>query len=152
MKRINTITLLFLAISMMAQAQKLTKKEARRILQTAYDCLKENDSLRFVKLWHIDDMAPPYHSSPFTEKNVMLYFHYYHEFIDTAIQKNISIESMNMSKVDDEMQKMNFGKYKVSAWFRYGENYYKGFGFFLDFINNEWKVRYLPESSTLTRV
>jgi hypothetical protein len=130
---------------------KLKKKQATQILQTALTSLKNADSVTFVKLWYFDGTAAPYHQNPFTEKSAMSYFHYLREFVDTALTRNLKIDDIEIYKVDADQQALNFGKYNAKAWFKYNDKYFKGFGFFLDYIDDKWVVRYIPDTSTLTR-
>jgi hypothetical protein len=150
MKKIFTI-ILSLSLTTTAWGQKLRKKQADHILQTALSSLKNGDSTAFVKLWYFDGTAAPYRQKPFTEQTAMFYFHYLKEFVDTALLCNLKIDELEISKVGAEQRALNFGKYNIKAWFKYNDNYFKGFGFFLDYIDDKWVVRYIPDTSTFTR-
>lgn len=151
MNKIITTTFICLLLVTTSYGQKLNKKQANQILQTALSSLKNSDSATFVKLWHFDGTAAPYHKTPFTEQSAITYFHYLREFVDTALTMNLKIDHIEIYKVDAEQSALNFGKYNAKAWFKYNNSYFKGFGFFLDYIDNKWLVRYIPDTSTLTR-
>lgn len=151
MKKIFTIAIICLSLATATFGQKLKKKEATQILQTALTSLKNSDSATFVKLWYFDGTAAPYHQKPFTEKTAMSYFHYLREFVDTALTRNLNIDDIEISKVEADQQALNFGKYNIRGWFKYTDKYFKGFGFFLDYIDDKWVVRYIPDTATLTR-
>ena len=150
MKKIFTISIICLCISTVLYGQKMTKKQARQILEKAIKSLRTADSTTFVSLWHFDGKSAPYHNQPFTEITARSYFHYLEEFLDTALIRDLKIDDIEIDKVNAEQQAMNFGKYNIKAWFKYNDKYYKGFGFFLDYINEKWVVRFIPDTSTMT--
>src|SRR5688572_24287039 len=145
MKRTFTITITLICVLTNASGQGLKRAQARQILETAITTLKTSDSAAFVRLWHIDSKPAPFHDNPFTEKTATTYFHYLREFIDTALTKNLKIDDIEVSKVDAVQQAQNFGKYNIKVWFKYSDKYYKGFGFFVDYIDDRWVVRYIPD-------
>ena len=146
---IATIALIFVATDV--HGQKLRKAEARLIIETAINSLKSGDSTAFVELWHIDNTPAPYHDHPFTEKTAFSYYHYLREFVDTALAQNLEADHIDISKVEAEQRALNFGKYKIKVWFKNTDWYFKGFGFFVEYIDDKWLVRYIPDTSTLTR-
>ena len=148
MKRTFTITIILFCFLTTASAQKIKKAEARRILETAIATLKSSDSASFVHLWFIDGKPAPFHNNPFTGKTAMSYFYYLREFVDTALINNLKIYDIEVSRLNAVQQAQNFGKYNIKVWFRYSDKYYKGFGFFVDYINEKWVVRYIPDTST----
>jgi hypothetical protein len=152
MDKVVITSVLCLFLSTVSLGQNLKKQEARKILETAYSTLKTGDSTTFVNLWYIDGTAAPYHKKSFTEKTARTYFHYLREFLDTALILNLPIHRIDISKVDPGQQKLNFGKYNIKAWFKYTENYQKGFGLFIDYCNEKWVVRYIPETSTQVKI
>jgi hypothetical protein len=151
MKTIFTTAIALFCILTNVHGQKIRKAQARQILETAINCLKTSDSLSFVKLWYFDCRPAPGHDHPFTERSVMLYFHYLREFVDTALIRNLKIEEIEISKVSQEQRESGFGRYNIKVWFKYTDKYFKGFGFFVDYINNKWVVRDIPDTSTLSR-
>lgn len=151
MKKVFSTAIICLSISGVLYGQKLSKKQARQILETAVTCLKTSDTTTFANLWYFDNTPAPFHTKSFTEQTATSYFHYLREFVDTALAQNLLIDDIEISKVAADQQALNFGKYNIKAWFKYNEKYYKGFGFFLDYINDKWVVRYIPDTSTLTR-
>jgi len=150
MKKIFITSIICLCISTALCGQKVTKKQVRQILETAITSLQTSDSTTFVSLWHFDGESAPYHNNSFTEKTARSYFHHLREFLDTALTRNLKIEDIEIEKVDAEQHVMHFGKYNIKAWFKYSDKYYKGFGFFLDYINDKWVVRFIPDTSTMT--
>jgi hypothetical protein len=150
MKTIFTTTIMLICVLTNASGQKLKKAQARQILETAITTLKTSDSAAFVRLWHIDGKPAPFHDNPFTEKSATTYFYYIREFVDTALTKNLKIDDVEVSKVCAEQQALNFGKYNIKVWFKYTDKYFKGFGFFVDYIDDKWVVRFIPETSTRT--
>lgn len=151
MKKVFTTSTVLICILTSAYGQKLRNAQAKQILETAISSLKTSDSAAFVRLWHFDGKPAPYHNSPFTEKSAMSYFYYLREFVDTALIKNLKIDAIEITKVGAEQRALNFGRYNVKVWFKYTDTYFKGFGFFVDYIDNKWLVRYIPDTSTLIR-
>jgi hypothetical protein len=129
-----------------AQGQKLKRAQARQILETAVHCLKTSDSIAFIGLWHFDGKPAPYHKNPFTEETAASYYHYFREFLDTALTRDLKIDYIEISKVPSDQQALNFGKYNIRAWLKYNDKYYKGFGFFVDYIDHKWVVHYIPDT------
>ena len=150
MKKQFTTAIICLCITSVLYGQKITKKQARQILEKAITSLQTEDSTTFISLWHFDGTAAPYHNNPFTESSARSYFYYLREFLDTAISRNLKIDGVEIDRVNTEQQALNFGKYNIRAWFKYNDKYYKGFGFYLDYINDKWMVRFIPDTSTLT--
>jgi len=151
MRKLFTTTIAIICILTNVHGQKLKKAQAKKIIEISINCLKTSDSSSFVRLWYFDGKPAPYHDNPFTEKSAMLYFHYIKEFIDSALINNLRIDDIEVSKVNSEQRALNFGKYNIKVWFKYNDNYFKGFGFFVDYIDEKWLVRYIPDTSTLTR-
>ncbi|MES2680130.1 MAG: hypothetical protein V4635_09610 [Bacteroidota bacterium] len=150
MKKIFITSIICLCISTALYGQKLTKKQARQILGKAISSLQSSDSTTFVSLWHFSGTPPACDNHPFTEKTAITYYHYLREFLDTALTHNLKIDNIDIEKTDAEQQALNFGKYNIKAWFKYADKYYKGFGFYMDFIEGKWVVRFSPDTSTMT--
>jgi hypothetical protein len=150
MKKLIASLLATVFISANGSGQQLKKAQARQILETAITSLRTSDTTAFLNLWHFDGKPAPYHEIPFTRKTALEYFHYMREFLDTALTRDLKIYEMELTKVGVEQQALNFGKYNIRAWFRYTDKYFKGFGFFIDYIEDKWMVRYIPDTSTRT--
>jgi hypothetical protein len=142
---------LIIGITSIVSAQDLTKKHANQILEKSIIYLKTSDSVSFIALWKIDDTPRPYHQKPFTEQDALNYFHYLKEFLDTALTHNFNINNIEVRRTSKREQSMKFGKYNIRAWFKYDQNYYKGFGYYLDFSENKWVIRFAPDTSILIK-
>ena len=150
MKKIYT-TLFCLVLASAAIGQTLRKKEAKQILQGAFTALQNNDSAAFVKLWHFDGKAGPYQKQKFSEQTALSYFHYMQSFLDTALTRKLEIRSIEVERLRGSEKDKGFGKYNVKAWYSYTDTYFKGFGLYLDYIDNKWMVKYVPDTSTLVK-
>jgi hypothetical protein len=42
-------------------------------------------------------------------------------------------------------------KYWIKAWFKYDDHYFKGFGFYMAYLNNKWVVRDYPSTSSMQK-
>lgn len=65
-----------------------------------------------------------------------------------ALVNNFPINEIEIERTSNEQREQKFGLYTIRLWFRYSKNYYKGFGFFVDFIDNRWVIRNIPDTST----
>ena len=133
------------------QAQKISKKEAQKLLEKTIACLKSGDTTSFANLWNFDNTGRPYDKTVFTRQNAIQEFYELKMFLDTALVKSIPFDNV---EVEDFKSWSKYKvKYKIKAWFKYddGRRYYKGFGVLVDFIDNEWAFRFTFEQSTQFR-
>ena len=131
--------------------QKISKKEARQILDKTFGYLKTNDTASFVSLWYLDDTPRPYNKKVYMRQNAVEEFIELKSFLDTALAKNLPFDEIDVEKMDSyEKYKV---KYKIKGWFKYDEKqkYYKGYGFLIDYINGKWVFRFTAETSTSYR-
>jgi hypothetical protein len=148
LKRAFTIFVLLL-ISSAFYGQRISKKEASRIVQSAITSLRNNDTASFVALWYIDDSPWPYHDRVYSKKNAVSEFGYLREFMDTALVSYMAVDHIDIDRENSNGLPLRSGQRIVRVWFRYGDYYYKGFGFHLEYINRQWMVRFTPDTSTL---
>ncbi len=151
MKKSTLLLGICLSLTVITYGQKLSKKEARQILEKAWNCVKTSDTLGFVKLWIIDNKQWPYHAESFDAKQVELNFLGFKEFFDTALAKNMKFDEVECDTVEHIDPHYDFSKYYIKAWFKYNNNYRKGFGFYMDYINKQWLIRFSPDYSYESR-
>lgn len=151
MKKALLLSIICLSLSTTLFGQKISKKEARQLLEKAITHLKSSDSASFIGLWYTGKYKWPYHDRPFTRQDIQDNFYYLQEFLDTALNRNLKINHIEIYSVEAEKMSRDFGTYNIKAWFKYDKNYYKGFGFFVEFIDNKWVVLFNPDTSTLTK-
>jgi hypothetical protein len=142
---ISCLCLLALTVS----AQKLSKREAKQLLNKAITCLKNNDEAGFTNLWLLDNTAWTYHERPFAEKDVKAHFDELKLFLDTALTQNLKIADIDIEKWDKEEGKKYASIYNIKVWFKYNKSYQKGMGFNVDYVNGKWVCRFAPDYSTM---
>jgi hypothetical protein len=148
-------TYLLLALTLiikLANAQKLSKDQAKKIAELTLLHLQNSDSLAFINLWHYNQDPAPYHKNSFTKKDAANYYQYFKTFLDTALNQKLNIYKIELDKVNREEQNQGFGKHLITVWFKYNENYLKGFGLYLDYFDNRWGLRNIPNTSSLCSV
>ncbi|MBI2723342.1 MAG: hypothetical protein HYX39_14305 [Bacteroidetes bacterium] len=139
------LALAVLIIGHSLSAQKLTKKEAKQLIETSLNYLKTDDSVSFVKMWYFDDTPRQATKQPFKNHAAYESYRELKRFLDTAITKNLPIVDMDIEKMDSD----SGYTYKIKGWFKYDEKraYYKGYGFLLGYYENRWAFRFYPETS-----
>jgi hypothetical protein len=147
----TTFTLAIFCFCSILNAQKLDKKTATQLFEKTIVFLKVSDEVSFTNLWKLDDRSAPYQQVPFNKQDVRSHFEELKVFLDTAINRNFKIDDLEIEKLDELEKTQYSAKYNIKAWFKYDENYYKGFGFNVDFIDNKWVFRFAPDYSILTR-
>lgn len=133
-----------------AFGQKPDKKFAKQLFAKTLTYLKTSDTADFIKLWVIDDKPYPYHNRPFSIADVKAIYGQLKTWLDTALNKNLSITDMDIEKMDSPEDK-GMGLYKLKVWIDYNKHYSKGFGFNMDFVDNKWVCRFGVDTSMLTR-
>ncbi|MBK5285238.1 MAG: hypothetical protein JJE25_07520 [Bacteroidia bacterium] len=151
MKKIIITAIIYILLSPIAHAQAITKKDARHLLEQALTYLKTSDTTSFINLWRLDDAPYPYHQRPYTRADVIGDFNQLKVFLDTALKQNLTIDNIEIEQAMQKDTAKNFGEYKIKAWFRYDEHYYKGFGFYVEYKNNKWVIRFSPDTSVMRK-
>lgn len=147
MKKIITLTVICLTITLNSFGQKISKKEAQQILEKTLVYLRTNDTTSFINLWHFDDTPRPYNNKVYKRQDAVQEFIELKSFLDTALTKNLPFNEIDVEKMDSfDQYKV---KYKIKGWFKYDDikKYYKGYGFFIDNINGKWVFRFTGETS-----
>jgi len=148
MKKILFIIFCF-SFALTVSAQKLSKKEAKQMLDKTLTCLKNNDTTTFINLWYVDNAVWPYHERPFQTEDVKDHFEGLREFLDTALAQDFKIETIEIEK--QNKNDTNYcAQYKIMAGFRYTRFYGKGIAFNVDLINGKWLYRFEPDYSTIS--
>lgn len=129
------------------QAQTLSKKEARQILEKAWDCLKTSDTSSFVNLWQPQSFASVLEQT-YVRQQALDNFSFLNQFLDTALSRNPKISDV---EIEEHNLKDTDTKYWIKAWFKYTENDYTGFGFYIAYKNGKWIVRDKPSTSIMQR-
>jgi hypothetical protein len=154
MKKIILLTALWLGVSGMAIGQQhiLTKKEARQVLEKAWNAVKNNDSASFASVWILDESQWPYHGgAKFTPHDVQLNFWSFKKYFDEPLAKGMKIASVECDTLKKDDPHYEYAKYYIKAWFKISDTYSKGFGFYMDYVNDKWGVRYSPDYSQDTK-
>jgi len=76
---------------------------------------------------------------------MIAHFNFTKQYLDTALKRNLKIDNV---EVEENNLKGTDSKYWIKAWFRYDERYWKGFGFYLAYVNGKWVARDYPSTST----
>jgi hypothetical protein len=125
---------------------KLTKKEATKILESAWNDVKTSDTANFIKLWSLDDTQWPYHAgSKFTRKDVYDNYLDFRSYFDTAMVKKLKFSGVECDTVEHSDPHYDYAKYYIKASFKYSNTHTGGFGFYMDYINKQWFVRFSPD-------
>jgi hypothetical protein len=150
----KTIFLLgvFLSLNLISYGQqKLSKKEGTKILEAAWNDVKNSDTAGFIKLWVLDDTQWPYHGGEkFTVKDVKYNFADFRSYFDSALIGKLKFSEVECDTVEHSDAHYDYAKYYIKAWFRYSKNHVRGFGFYMDYVNNQWLIRFAPDYSDVT--
>lgn len=134
------------------QKQTLNKKESKKILEKAWDAVKANDTAAFAKLWIIDKQQWPFHGGQmFTHKDIYDNFLDFRSYFDSAMVKKLKFDEVECDTVEHKDPHYEYAKYYIKAWFKYSPTHSSGFGFYMDYVNNQWLVRFSPDYSDITR-
>jgi hypothetical protein len=132
-------------ITQSLSAQKLSKKEAKQLLEASFNYLKMGDSISFVNMWYFDNTSRPATQKTFAKQAAYESFYELRSFLDTALAMNLPFNEIDVEKMETK-----FGySYKIKGWFEYDKKkaYYKGYGFLLGYYDNRWAFRCYPETS-----
>ena len=132
----------------MVHAQKMNDKEASQLLNKGWNCLKTNDTTSFINFWSLNDSISIHHRRPHKKQEIIANFNAMKEWLDTAIQRKLNIEWVDITR---QNLKGTDTKYWVQAWFKYDEHYYKGFGFYVAYMNKRWIVRDDASTSSMRK-
>jgi hypothetical protein len=148
MKKAITLSIICYCLSGIVNAQQLNKKESREILERVWNCVKASDSSCFIKNWAVTNDQWPYHGGkPFTINDIKDNFYDFKVYFDSALTKNMKFDEVESDTVARDDPHGYFSKYYIRAWFKYSNSYRKGFGFYMDFVNKEWLIRFSPDYS-----
>lgn len=150
----KTISILCISLCMTVltygQQQKLTKKESRKILESAWNDVKKSDTADFIKLWLLDKTQWPFHGGQmFTTKEVKENFNDFRSYFDTALVEKLKISEVECDTVGHDDPHYYYAKYYIKAWFKYSNTHKAGFGFYMDYANNQWLIRFSPDYSDI---
>lgn len=146
MKKTIAILSLSLCLSVFASGQTLTKKEATKILQRAWDDVKKSDTADFVKLWVLDDIQWPYHGGmKFGAAQVMQNYADFKQYLDEAILKKLKFDGVQCDTLEHGDPHYDYARYYIKAWFKLEDGHMRGFGFFMQYVNKQWMVRFSPD-------
>ncbi len=146
MKKMVFTTLIIVLFLPFVQGQNMNNQEARQLLDKAWNYLKTSDSASFCSFWSLNDSISKQQRRPHAKKEIIGDFIMVRVFLDTAINRNLKIDFINIS---EENLEGTDTKYWIQAWFKYGKGNYKGFGFYVAYLKNKWVVRDCPSTSTM---
>ena len=146
MKKIIISTFLCALTFSGALGQKISKKEAQQFLEKAWGYVKASDSLSFINLYRHKDMKSNKEVLMIPKQQISDNFNAMKEYLDTALLKNLEINNIDIQKRPEGMDV----DYWIKAWFKYDEHYYKGFGFYLVYIDKKWVINMSPSTSEKT--
>ncbi len=147
MKKIILLPLILMFIAGISTGQKLTKKDSKKILESVWNDVKTNDTASFRKMWAMDGQQWPYHTVPFDVQQIRINFQDFKSYFDTALIKNMKIEDVECDSVTINDPHRGFSKYYIRGWFKYSSTFKKGFGFYMDYLNSKWLIRFSPDYS-----
>jgi len=151
MKKAIILSIICLSGSIFVSGQAtLSKKESRQILEKAWDAVKASDTAAFVKLWAIDDKQWPFHGGKlFTVKDIKDNFEDFRSYFDTALVKKLKFDEVESDTVEHIDPHYDYAKYYIKAWFKYSPTQRSGFGFYMDYVNKQWLIRFAPDYSNI---
>ncbi len=147
MKKLLLIPAICATLTLSVSGQKLSKKEAKKILENAWTCIKNSDTSSFIKMWAMDAQQWPYHTVPFDVQQIKINYYDFKSYFDTALAKNMKFDAVECDTVELNDPHRSFAKYYIRAWFKNTPTFKKGFGFYMDYINNKWLIRFSPDYS-----
>lgn len=151
MKKTITLLSICLSLTMVTYGQKLSKKDGTKILERAWNDVKTSDTADFIKLWVIDEKQWPYHAGQkFTAKDVRINFADFKSYFDSAIINKLKFDKVECDTLEHSDPHYEFAKYYIKAWFKYSKTHSRGFGFYMDYVNNQWYIRFSPDYSDVT--
>ncbi len=145
MKKLILLPVLCFCLLGASYGQILNKKDGRKILENVWNYVKTSDTASFRKMWAMDGQQWPYHTVPFDVPQIMINYQDFKSYFDTAIIKNMKIDEVECDTVELNDPHRSFAKYHITAWFNYSDTYRKGFGFYMDYLNNKWLIRFSPD-------
>jgi hypothetical protein len=151
MKKVIILPIICLSVTFASFGQKLSKKDSRKIVETVWGYVKTNDTASFRKMWAMDGQQWPYHTVPFDVQQIQFNFQDFKSYFDTALAKNMKIDEVECDTVEYNDPHRGFSKYYIKGWFKYSNTYKKGFGFYMDYVNNKWLIRFSPDYSVVQR-
>jgi hypothetical protein len=146
MKKLLAILSICLSFTVITCAQKLNKKESTKILENAWNAIKNSDTAAFSKLWTLDKTQWPYHGGQtFGAKEIRDNYLDFRSYFDTALVKKLKFSEVTCDTVEHNDPHYEYAKYYITATFKYSNTHKAGFGFYMDYINNQWYVRFSPD-------
>lgn len=146
MKKIILLPGICLCLAVASYGQTLTKKESSKILETALADVKKSDTSGFIKLWVMDGSQWPYHGGQkFSVNDIKDNYQDFKAYFDSALVNNLKFAGMQCDTIAHDDPHYEYAKYYIKAWFKYSSTHTRGFGFYMDYVNNQWLVRYSPD-------
>jgi hypothetical protein len=145
MKKTVALLSICLCLTVAGYSQKLSKKDAKTILEKAWSCVKSNDTASFRKMWILDKEQWPYHTVPFTVQEIMNNFYDFKVYFDKPLAGNMKFDEVGCDTVPRNDPHAGFSKYYIVAWFKLADNTRKGFGFYMDYVGDKWLIRFSPD-------
>lgn len=149
MKKIIFLPVICICFALVANGQKMNKKDAKKILENVWNCVKKSDTAGFRKCWVMDKQQWPYHTVPFDVQQITYNYLDFKSYFDTALANNMKFDNVECDTVETTDPHRGFSKYYIKAWFKYSDTYRKGFGFYMDYVDNKWLIRFSPDYSTV---
>ena len=95
MKKLLAILSICLSFTVITCAQKLNKKESTKILENAWNAIKNSDTAAFSKLWTLDKTQWPYHGGQtFGAKEIRDNYLDFRSYFDTALVKKLKFSEV----------------------------------------------------------
>lgn len=145
------IPLTFATYAQQKKAPELSKKEATKILERAWNDVKNSDSSDFIKLWVLDEVQWPYHGGEkFKVKDVKDNYEDFKSYFDSALVAKLKFDAVECDTLEHDDPHHEFAQYYIRAWFKYSKHHRRGFGFYMDYVNDKWLIRFSPDYSDVT--
>lgn len=146
MKKITVVLGISLCLSVITHGQQLTKKEGTKILEQAWNDVKNSDTADFIKLWVLDDMQWPYHGGKkFEASDVKINYADFKSYLDEALVKKLKFDGVECDTLSHGDPHYDYAKYYIKAWFKLSPTHKRGFGFYMDYVNKQWLIRFSPD-------
>lgn len=71
-------------------------------------------------------------------------------YFDTALIKKLKFNEVECDTVEHKDPHYDYAKYYIKAWFKYSSTHKSGFGFYMDYVNGQWLVKFSPDYSDIT--